>query len=214
MFVGRTLIPAPHGQLEAIYHPASQRAERVALILHPHPLYGGTMHNKVVFQTAKALEAEGFVTLRFNFRGVGDSTGEHDRVRGAIEDARIALDYLLTHQPAAREIVLAGFSFGAAVALRFGCDDGRVQRLIAIATPASWVDAALLSACAKPIGFIHGERDELAPLTALQQLLNRVEGTHQFSLRVIAGADHFFEQQLDQLAAMVREFVVARVETT
>ena len=213
MFVGRTLIPAPHGQLEAIYHPASEGAERVALVLHPHPLYGGTMHNKVVFQTAKALEAEGFVTLRFNFRGVGDSTGTHDRIRGAIEDARVAFDYLLAQQSAARHVLVAGFSFGAAVALRFGCEEAGVHRLIAIATPATWVDAALLSACAKPIGFVHGERDELAPLAALKQLLDRVEGGRLFSLRVIPGADHFFEQQLDQLAAAVRELVALRADT-
>ena len=114
MFVGRTLIPAPHGQLEAIYHPPAEPAERVALVLHPHPLYGGTMHNKVVYHAAKALEAAGFVTLRFNFRGVGASTGQHDRVGGASEDARVALDYLLAQQPAARAVLVAGFSFGAA----------------------------------------------------------------------------------------------------
>jgi alpha/beta superfamily hydrolase len=199
MFVGRTLIPAPHGQLEAIYRPASERAERVALVLHPHPLYGGTMHNKVVAHTARALEAAGFVTLRFNFRGVGASSGTHDRVRGGVEDAGLALDYLLAHQPVAREVLVAGFSFGASVGLRFGCGERRVHRLLAIGTPASWLEPAFLAACAKPIAFIHGERDHLAPLAALEALVGR-ERVH-----VIPGADHFFEAHLDELRAAIEE---------
>jgi alpha/beta superfamily hydrolase len=201
-FVGRILIPAPHGQLEAIYQP-SPAAERVALVLHPHPLYGGTMHNKVVYRAAKALEGAGFVTLRFNFRGVGDSSGSHDGGRGAVEDARVALDYLLAHQPAAREVVVAGFSFGASVALRFGCAEPRVQRLIAIATPADWLDADLLAACAKPIAFIHGDRDDVAPLARLERLVRRDR------VQIIAGADHFFSEHLDELQAAVHRAVGA-----
>ena len=199
MFVGRTIIPAPHGQLEAIYHPSTEQAERVALVLHPHPLYGGTMHNKVAVHMAKALEAVGYVTLRFNFRGVGESTGSHDGGRGAAEDARVALDYLLAHQPAAREVLVAGFSFGASVALRFGCADARVHRLIAVGTPASWLDPALLAACAKPVAFIHGERDQTAPLAALEKLVGRER------IRIIPGADHFFEQHLDDLRTAIRD---------
>src|SRR5215470_4320315 len=102
---GNLFIPAPHGQLEAIYRPTHDRAERVALVLHPHPLYGGTMHNKVVYHTAKTLDDAGFATLRFNFRGVGASSGGHDHGRGEVDDARLALDFLLAAQPAAREVV-------------------------------------------------------------------------------------------------------------
>jgi alpha/beta superfamily hydrolase len=198
-YVGRTLIPAPHGQLEAIYRPASSTAARVALILHPHPLYGGTMHNKVVYHTAKALEAGGFVTLRINFRGVGESTGGHDHGRGEVEDARVALDYLLAHQPAAAEVLVAGFSFGATIALRFGCDEARVQRIVAIGTPAQYLEDGLLSRCGKPIAFIHGERDEVAPLRKLAALVGR-ERVH-----VIPGADHFFAEHLAELEAAVKE---------
>ena len=205
-FVGQTLVPAPHGQLEAIYHPAGGSAERAALILHPHPLYGGTMHNKVVYQTAKALEAAGFATLRINFRGVGTSTGDYDDGRGELDDARVGLDYLLTDQPRAREVVVAGFSFGAAVALSCGCADRRVQRIIAIATPARWLAAGLLAECAKPIAFIHGADDDLAPLAAVQDL-QRSAGRPDVQLRVIPGADHFFEHHLEALRTAVREIV-------
>lgn len=200
-YAGRTLIPAPHGQLEAIYRPATSTSERVALVLHPHPLYGGTMHNKVVYHTAKALESAGYVTLRINFRGVGESSGGHDHGRGEVEDARVALDYLLADQPAAREVLVAGFSFGAAMALRFGCGDARVQRIIAIGTPAQYLENGILSRCDKPIAFIHGERDQLAPLRKLDALVGR-ERVH-----VIPGADHFFGDHLTELEAAVKEIL-------
>lgn len=203
MFVGRTLIPAPHGQLEAVYRPAREDAERVALVLHPHPLYGGTMHNKVVVHTARALEAAGFVTLRINFRGVGDSSGGYGAGVGEAEDARLALDWLLARQPAAREVWLAGFSFGAAVALRVGCADARVGRIVAIATPARWLDAAFLPACRTPIDFIHGDADSTAPLADLEALLAAAARSAPTALHVLPGADHFFEGHLDALRQVV-----------
>ncbi len=208
MFVGRTLIPAPHGQLEARYRPARPDAERVALVLHPHPLYGGTMHNKVVVHTARALEAVGMVTLRINFRGVGDSSGGYGEGIGEAEDARLALDWLLVQQPAAREVWLAGFSFGAAVALRLGGADARVGRIVAIATPARWLDAAVLRACVTPIDFIHGDADTTAPLADLQALLAAAPRTVDTALHVLHGADHFFEDHLDALRDQVASIVV------
>lgn len=198
-YAGRTLIPAPHGQLEAIYRPATGTAERVALVLHPHPLYGGTMHNKVVYHTAKALEAAGYVTLRINFRGVGESSGGHDQGRGEVDDARAALDYLLTHQPAAREVLVAGFSFGATIALRLGGNDARVHRIIAIGTPARYLEDGILSRCDKPIAFIHGGRDQVAPLREVEALVGRDR------IRVIPGADHFFGDHMNALEAALRE---------
>lgn len=198
MFAGRLLIPTSHGQLEAIYRPPAEPAQRVALVLHPHPLYGGTMHNKVVYHTAKALEERGVLTLRINFRGVEGSSGVHDHGHGEVDDARVALDYLLAQQPQARDVLVAGFSFGAMVALRFGCADRRVQRIIAIGTPARWLDTALFADCATPIDFIHGERDDVAPLADLERLVARDR------IHVIPGADHFFERHLDALRDTLR----------
>lgn len=205
-FVGRVFIPAPHGQLEAIYRPATDRAARVALVLHPHPLYGGTMHNKVVYRIAKAFEQAGIVTLRFNFRGVEGSSGGYDEGRGEAEDARLALDWLLARQPAAREVVVAGFSFGASIGLRFGCADPRVRRLVAVGTPARWLTAAGLAACGKPIDFIHGTRDDLAPLADLEALRAGAVGAAT-SLHVIDGATHFFDGHLDELGRIVTTLV-------
>ena len=206
MFAGKRTVPAPHGQLEAIYRPSSESAERVALVLHPHPLYGGTMHNPVVFHCARSLHEAGYETLRFNFRGVGESTGEFDHGRGEVDDARAALDFLLEHQPAARDVVVAGFSFGAGVALRFGCEDVRVNRLVAIGTPALMVDPAALSSCAKPKLFLHGDRDDVAPLAALRPLLE-TRAAQPWDLRVVAGADHFFPVGFEEMRATIRSFV-------
>ncbi len=204
---GNLLIPAPHGHLEAIYRPEHDRAERVALVLHPHPQHGGTMHNKVVSRAARALQQAGLETLRFNFRGVGQSTGSFDEGRGEAEDARIALDYLLEHQPQAREVIIAGFSFGAAIGLRVGCTDGRVDRLISIGTPARFYDLSFLSSCNKPKLFIHGTEDEIAPLAPLERLLEALAPDQDLRLVRIEGAGHFFDDQLDELMQAIADFV-------
>lgn len=206
---GNLFIPAPHGQLEAIYRPHSHEAERVALVLHPHPQGGGTMHNKVVFRAARALQAAGYEPLRFNFRGVGYSTGEFDNGEGETEDARVALEYLLADQPHAKEVIVAGFSFGSKVGLRVGCDDSRVQRLIALGAPAKLITRELLLACPKPKLFVHGELDEIAPLAPLKELLSTLPPEANARLVEVAGADHFFDPQLEELMRVIQEFAVS-----
>ena len=202
---GNVFIPAPHGELEALYRPVNTQAARVALVLHPHPQFGGTMHNKVVARAAKALQEAGVEPLRFNYRGVGHSTGVYDEGRGETADARVALDYLLEQQSHAREVLVAGFSFGSAVGMRLGCADTRVHRLIAIGAPARLHDLALLNACAKPKLFIHGERDEVAAYAPLVEFLAQVSSPHQ--LVTIAGAGHFFDDQLPELMQVIKDFV-------
>lgn len=201
------MIPAPHGELEALYRPNNLQAERVALVLHPHPQFGGTMHNKVVARTSKALQEAGIEPLRVNFRGVGYSTGVYDEGRGETDDARTALEYLLAQQPQAREVLIAGFSFGSAVGMRLGCADARVHKLIAIGAPARLHDRELLLSCTKPKLFIHGERDEIAPLTPLVELLEQIPASSLHQLVTIAGAGHFFDDQLPQLMQAVKDFV-------
>src|SRR5438874_13591702 len=137
---GNLFMPATHGQLEGILkEPLNGSAFVVALLLHPHPLGGGTMHNKVVFRAASALNDGGLITLRINFRGVGQSTGEHDEGRGEQDDARAGLDYLSQNYPQ-RRILLCGFSFGARVGLDVGVNDPRVAYLIGIGTPLKMYD--------------------------------------------------------------------------
>jgi len=209
---GNLFIPATHGRLEAIYRPKSDQAERVAMVLHPHPLHGGTMHNKVVFRVAKALNECGFETLRFNFRGVGLSTGEFDEGRGEFADAQVALDYLLDSQPNAREVVIAGFSFGSIIGLRVGCSDGRVDSLISIGAPARMGNLDFLASCTKPKLFIHGTEDDVAPLAPLEEFLATLPADGALRLERIDGAGHFFDNHAGELTQAVKSFVGATVK--
>ena len=143
---GNLFIPVGHGRLEAILkEPRQSSSKGVALVLHPHPLGGGTMHNKVVFRAAAALNDAGLTVLRINFRGVGQSTGTHDEGRGEVDDVRAGLDYLSSKYPGQR-ITLCGFSFGARVGLEVAIHDPRVAFLIGIGTPLDKYDFNFLSA--------------------------------------------------------------------
>ena len=200
---GNLFIPAPHGRLEAILkEPRDAKARGAALVLHPHPLGGGTMHNKVVFRAAAALNDAGLITLRVNFRGVGQSTGTHDEGYGEQDDVRVGLDYLVEKYPD-QEITLCGFSFGARVGLEVGIADERVVRLISIGTPVDKYDFSFLESCRKPILFVHGENDEFGNVNRLRELVERIAGNSAAELRVIAGAGHFFDSQLDELKAEI-----------
>lgn len=207
---GNLFIPAPHGRLEAILkEPRTGNVLGVALVLHPHPLGGGTMHNKVVFRAAAALNDAGLVTLRINFRGVGQSTGGHDEGYGEREDVRAGLDYLTTNY-ANQEITLCGFSFGARVGLEVGLADDRVVRLISIGTPVDRYDFSFLEQCRKPILFVHGEHDEYGNVGRLRELVGRIAQQAPAELRLINGAGHFFDNQLDELKRVITEWAGAQ----
>jgi alpha/beta superfamily hydrolase len=206
---GNLFIPAPHGQLEAILkEPRDGNVRGGALVLHPHPLGGGTMHNKVVFRAAAALNEAGLVVLRINFRGVGQSTGEHDEGRGERDDVRVGLDYLAENY-SDQEITLCGFSFGAQVGLEVGIADERVARLISIGAPVDKYDFDFVLACRKPILFVHGERDEYGNADRLRELVAKIKAPVE--LIVIKGAGHFFDDHLDVLKAAITEWVLAQV---
>jgi len=204
---GNLFIPAPHGQLEAILKGPRGPIHGVALVLHPHPLFGGTMHNKVVFRAAAALNDAGLLALRINFRGVGQSTGEHDEGRGERDDARAGLDYLAENYPG-QEITLCGFSFGARVGLEVGVADERVARLISIGTPVDKYDFGFLQECRKPILFVQGDRDEFGRVEPLRELVAKIPAPVE--LKVIEGAGHFFDDQLEELKAVITEWVRQR----
>src|SRR5262245_14789219 len=157
---GNLMIPASHGQLEAILKEPGGEPKGVGLVCHPHPLGGGTMHNKVVFRVAAGLVDAGLVTLRFNFRGVGASTGTHEEVSGGREDVRDALKYLKNEYPD-DDITLAGFSFGSRTGTEVGMSDDRVVRMISVGTPVDkYGDYDFLTQNRKPILFVHGDSDE------------------------------------------------------
>jgi len=200
-------LPGPAGRLEALLNTGSPQTTHAALLCHPHPLHGGTMHNKVVYNAMKALNGLGLPVLRFNFRGAGLSEGTHDRGKGEIEDVRAGLDWLEDkfHLP----IVFVGFSFGAAVGLRPSCSDARVVGLIALGTPVEaegWLYTYdFLQHCTKPKLFVSGAHDPFGTLPRLQKLVSTAATPKQFV--VIEGAGHFFEQKLDQMQQAIEHWV-------
>ena len=208
---GNLFIPAEHGLLEAILkEPRDGSPKGVALVLHPHPLGGGTMHNKVVFRAAAALNDSGLTTLRFNFRGVGQSTGKHDEGRGELNDVRAGLDYLSRHYPGQR-ITLCGFSFGSRVGLEVGIEDPRVAFLIGIGTPLEKYDFDFLTACRKPLLLVHGEHDEFGDVEQVRQLAADLEKNTPVKLIVVPGTGHFFENRLDDLKRAITAWITEQV---
>jgi alpha/beta superfamily hydrolase len=169
-------------------------------------LGGGTMHNKVVFRAAAALNDAGLITLRINFRGVGQSTGEHDEGRGERNDVRAGLDYLSANYPELN-ITLCGFSFGARVGLEVGIEDPRVKYLIGIGTPLDKYDFEFLQACRKPLLLVHGERDEFGDIERVKQMAAELEQKTQVRLVVVPGAGHFFENGLDNLKRAITDWI-------
>ena len=206
-------LEGPAGRLEALLNAGAENATHAAVVCHPHPLFGGTLHNKVVFHTMKALNGFGFPVLRFNFRGAGLSHGEHDHGDGEVEDVRAALNWLDAefHLP----LVFAGFSFGAAVGLRAACPDARVKALIGVGTPAIPVAADaeeprvyrfdFLRECIKPKLFVSGARDPFGPRAQLEALVASVADPKKLVL--IEGADHFFEGRLRELRETIEGWV-------
>jgi uncharacterized protein len=206
-------ITGPAGRLEALLNAGTDSATHAALVCHPHPLFGGTLHNKVVFHTMKALNSFGFPVLRFNFRGTGLSEGEHDHGKGEVDDVRAALDWMDAeyHLP----LLFAGFSFGAAVGLRAACSDSRVRAVIGAGVPVVPVRAEteeprvyayeFLQGCGKPKLFVSGARDQFGPRAKLEELVASVPEPKK--LEIIEGGDHFFEGRLRELREAVESWV-------
>lgn len=201
-------LDGPSGRLEALLNAGASDAPYAAVVCHPHPTYGGTLHNKVVFHAMKALNGFGFPVLRFNFRGTGLSQGGHDHGNGEVDDVRAALDWLdhEFHLP----LILAGFSFGAAVGLRAACSDTRVKAAIGLGLPVSPIDDrtydfSFLKTCAKPKLFVSGDRDQFGTPAQLEGLVHSSAGPKRLIL--IAGADHFFEGRLRELRDVVEQWV-------
>ncbi|HWF38383.1 MAG TPA: alpha/beta family hydrolase [Candidatus Acidoferrales bacterium] len=193
------------GRLEAMLWTAPPSKQRlVAVVCHPHPLFGGTMHNKVVYQAAKALHRLDIPVLRFNFRGAALSEGEHDRGLGEQDDVRTAIDFLASEFPE-HPILLAGFSFGSWVGLRVGCEDKRVTTLIGLGMPVDTSDLSYLRDCAKPKLIIQGGNDQFGSRLNIEALFGTL--TEPKRLVIVEGADHFFQGKLNEVAAAIDAWV-------
>ena len=201
-------LDGPAGRLEALLNLGVENPTHTAVVCHPHPLYGGTLHNKVVFHTMKALNSFGYPVLRFNFRGAGLSQGKYDHGNGEVEDVRTALDWLdhEFHLP----LIFTGFSFGAVVGLRAACPDARVRAVIGLGLPVAAIDDRVydfefLRDCVKPKLFISGDRDQFGPRAKLEQAMEALPEPKK--LVIVPGADHFFEGRLRELRQAIESWV-------
>jgi uncharacterized protein len=201
-------IDGPAGRLEALLNAGAEKATYAALVCHPHPIYGGTLHNKVVFHAMKALNSLGFPVLRFNFRGAGLSQGDHDQGAGEVEDVRAALDWLV--REFRLPLIFAGFSFGAAIGLQAACPDERVKAAIALGLPVAAIDDrsyefSFLGNCSKPKLFVSVARDQFGPRARLEQLVSSLPEPKKLVL--IEGADHFFEGRLREMREAIEAWL-------
>jgi alpha/beta superfamily hydrolase len=197
--------PPSHGGVnaEGLLERGRERGLRAAVVLaHPHPQYGGTMHTKVVYQTAKAFARIGCAVLRFNFRGVGTSEGAWDEGRGELDDFRAAVAYMRGQFPDVG-VWSAGMSFGAWVALTVGAEDDAVSTLIGIAPPISRFDFEKVRTSDKPKFFIQGERDELCPLKDMQEFYAKAHDPKE--LAVIDAADHLFDGKVLEVGDAIED---------
>ena len=187
------------GRLEGLYRELQDPAG-VAVICHPHPLGGGTLHNKVVFRTARGLENANVATLRFNFRGAGASAGVHDEGEGEQQDVVAAIDWVVKHHPG-KKLIVGGFSFGGWVASRAACEMPNVDALFLIGTPVNKYDFGYLKHCEKPMLFLHGTQDEFGDVAKLEKVTQQIRNAE---VVVVTGADHFFTKQLDAVEETMR----------
>lgn len=199
-------LDGPVGQLEALLNLGAPGASHAGLVCHPHPMGGGTMHNKVVFHAMKALHSFGFPVLRFNFRGTGLSTGRHDEGRGEVADVQAALGWL--RHEFSLPIIFAGFSFGAATGLQAACPDPDVEAIISLGTPVQaegrFYSFSFLRECTKPKLFVSGDHDQYGPHDALERLVAEAADPKEL---VFVPGDHFFSGYLAEMRMTIESWL-------
>lgn len=204
--IERIVIPGPAGKIEGLIESDPGAVPRyAALVCHPHPLFGGTMHTKAVFRAAKAAIQAGVPALRFNFRGVGQSQGHYDSGKGEQADARAALGFLASRYPET-PVLMMGFSFGSAVGLRVGAADARVIALVGMGLPVKSYDYSYLATCSKPKLLVEGTEDEYGPRSMVEDTVARFAPPKR--LHWVEGADHFFTGRLDEVEQTIRAFIL------
>ncbi|MEM7071653.1 MAG: alpha/beta hydrolase [Pseudomonadota bacterium] len=203
------IIPGPEGRLEGRYSPSEDPQAPLALILHPDPRYGGTMNNKVTYTLYHCFVKLGFVCLRFNFRGVGRSQGEYSKGEGELSDAAVALDWLQNQNPNARYCWIAGFSFGAWIAMQVLMRRPDLQAFVAIAPPANLYDFSFLVPCPTSGLIVQGKEDKIVPAEVQGDLLNRLRNQRDITIKYeeIEGADHFFSNRMVDLHQIVSAYI-------
>ncbi|MFQ5439062.1 MAG: alpha/beta hydrolase [Paracoccaceae bacterium] len=211
------IFPGPEGRLEGRYHPQPARDAPIAIILHPHPQFGGTMNNKVVYNLHYTFHRMGFTVLRFNFRGIGRSQGEYDQGVGELSDAASALDYLQSLNPNAKHCWVAGFSFGAWIGMQLLMRRPEISGFISVAPNANMYDFSFLAPCPSSGLVINGSGDRVVPPADIEGLVEKLHEQKGITIthEVVEGAGHFFEDQhMETLTGKVDEYVRRRLTET
>jgi uncharacterized protein len=209
------IFTGPAGRLEGRYHPAKQKNAPIAMVLHPHPQFHGTMNHQIIYQCYYAFAHRGFSVLRFNFRGVGRSQGAFDHGTGELSDAASALDWAQTINPEARACWVAGFSFGAWIGMQLLMRRPEIRGFISIAPPANMYDFSFLAPCPSSGIIIQGEVDEVVTPGAVQKLVDKLRTQRHITIDhdLIPGANHFFANELDLLMKSVDDYLDMRLAT-
>ncbi len=214
MSVSELMFNGAAGRLEGKVHVATEAGAPAVLILHPHPLHGGNMNNKVVYRMFHTFVDQGCTVLRFNFRGVGNSEGKYDGGVGEMVDASIALDRLIAIAPEAQSYWVCGFSFGAWIALQIVMRRPEVSKFIVVAPPAHSYDFSFFACHAEGL-FVQGTKDGIVAEEKVYELYEKINKQHDSQIEYIPinGADHFFTGQLDQLAEVMESYISAQLHT-
>ena len=205
------IINGPEGRIEGRYIHAKQANAPIALLLHPHPQYGGNMNNKVVYTLYQTFVRRGFSVLRFNFRGVGRSQGSFDKGEGELSDAASALDWLQSYNANARFCWIAGFSFGAWIGMQLLMRRPEISSFISVAPPANMFDFSFLAPCPSSGLIIQGEKDEIVPHESVAGLVDKLRAQRNLDIRytLMENANHFFKDQLEEFSEHVDTYLTA-----
>ena len=205
------IINGPEGRIEARYQHGKQTTAPIALMLHPNPVHGGTMNNKVIYALFKTFQDRGFSVLRFNFRGVGRSQGKFDRGEGELSDAATALDWLQAHNPNASGCWIAGFSFGAWISMQLLMRRPEISGFVSVSPPANMYDFGFLAPCPSSGLVLQGDSDDIVPPESVNKLVQKLSHQRDISIdyRVIQGANHFFHDRIDEMTTEVDDYLAS-----
>ena len=203
----------PAGRIEGRFQPSKQRGAPIAIVLHPHPQFGGTMNNKIVYDLFYAFAQRGFSALRFNFRGVGRSQGSFDHGAGELSDAAAALDWVQSVTPDAKSCWIAGVSFGAWIGMQLLMRRPEIEGFISVAPPANRFDFSFLAPCPSSGLIVHGDSDRVAPLKDVETLVSKLKTQKGIVIehKVMQGANHFFQDKIDDLTKICATYLDKRL---
>ena len=207
--MAEVIFNGPDGRLEGRYHQSKKPDAPIAIVLHPHPLHGGNMNNRVVFIMFNNFVERGFSVLRFNFRGVGRSQGAFDNGVGELSDAAYAFDWMQQFNSNSPFCWIGGYSFGALISMQLMMRRPEIEGFVSISPPAGTEDFSFLAPCPSSGLIIHGDKDTHVPLDAVKKLAQKLDGQKNISvnLRIVKGADHFYKDNVDNLSKEVTSYL-------